>query len=117
AARPPQLREPARARAPASQWPAFRVVGAAVSRPLHRRRPAPNTSFWEYRHSGPLRDRASWGKYARVPSTLPHESGRSSAPRLGLSGQITCQTRAVRSLVNDSAPTGDLFAAMRGAAV
>src|SRR4029434_10741587 len=69
--------------------------------------PAPNTSFWEYRHSGPLRDRAAWGKYARVPSTLPHESGRSSAPRLGVSGQITCQTRAVRSLVNDSEPTGE----------
>src|SRR4030095_3766388 len=100
-ARPPQLREPARARAPASHWPAFCVVGAAGSRPLHQRRPAPAPSFWEYRHSGPLRDRASWGKYARVPSTLPHESGPSSAPRLGLSGQITCQTRAVRSLVND----------------
>src|SRR5262249_36485125 len=100
----PQLRQPARARASASQWPAFRVVGTAVSRPLHRRRPAPEGSFWEYRHSGPPRDRAAWGKYARAPSTLPPASGPSSAPRLGLSGQITCQTRAARSLVNDSGP-------------
>jgi hypothetical protein len=44
---------------------------------------------------------------------LPHKSGPSSAPRLGLSGQITCQTRAVRSLVNNSEPTGALFAADR----
>src|SRR4029453_7495524 len=57
------------------------------------------------------------GANTRVSPRHSHTNRGGRRRPAGLSGQITCQTRAVRSLVNDSEPTGDLFAAMRGAAV
>src|SRR5437660_946880 len=90
-------------RAPASHRAALGVVGPPLPRPVYRAGAAAGPAFREYRDSGPRGDRASWRHCARAPSTPIRESGSPlETPRLRVSGQITCQTRAARSLVNDS---------------